>query len=95
MKDDPVYNTWKKLSRHAPLSDITNKILMPIQPEILQIPTATMKKTVKTIQGTACMPKHLSGPEMIAFLEERQAKKEREEKEKEERKQQREGEREK
>ena len=67
MKDDLVYNTWKKLSRHAPLSDITNKILMPIQPEIIQIPTATMKKTVKTIQGTACMPKHLSGPEMMHF----------------------------
>ena len=51
---------------------------------------ATVNKTVKTIQSTACMPKHLSGPEMIAFLEERLAKKEREEKEKEERKQQRE-----
>lgn len=91
---DPLYNTWKKLkvkSTRIPLSDISNasSSKTPLQ-EILQIPITSIKIPIKTIQGTACLPKHLSGSEVIGFLEERQNKRDMEEKEKEERKQQRE-----
>ena len=93
---DPLYSTWKNLkeksrSHRAPLADISNQDQnkTPLQ-EVLQIPQKTSKKTKQTIQGTATLPKHLSGSEVIAFLEERQTKREMEEKLKEECKEKRE-----
>ncbi len=95
---DPLYNTWKKLkekSNRVPLSDVTNKASSsktPLQ-EILKLPRSnpkSSKKPAKTIQGTACLPKHLSGTEVIEFLEERQARIANEEREKEERQKKRE-----
>ena len=101
MDIDPLYSTWKRLkeknplAHRAPLADISNQDQSkdqnktPLQ-EVLQIPQKTAGKKTKTIQGTATLPKHLSGSEVIAFLEERQTKREMEEKQKEERKQKRE-----
>ena len=53
--------------------------------EVLQLPSLDKcKKPTKKIQGTACLPKHLSGTEVISFLEERKKAREEKEKEKEE-----------
>lgn len=99
LEDDPLYNTWKKLKlkgNRVPLTDITPQSnLGDSTPtsnldSILQVPVRVDKNLVKrTIKGTACLPKHLSGPEVVKFLEEQRSKKENEEKEKEEHKQRR------
>lgn len=56
----------------------------------LEYPQKSTRKTIKTLQGTATLPKHLSGSEVITFLEEKKSKREMEEKLKEERRQKRE-----
>ena len=77
-------------STRLPLADITNQDQkVPPLIEVLSIPQKTTKKT-KRIQGTATLPKHLSGTEVIAFLEERESEREKEAKLKEERRQKRE-----
>ena len=96
-KDDPLYSTWKKLKEQCsrvPLGDLSNrKVAEPrvTDSELFKVPTvARVEKPSKSIRGTACLPKHISGNEVIKILEEQKAKKEMEEKMKEERQQQRE-----
>ena len=68
-----------------PLGDITNKS------DLFQVPSATaVSEPAKSIHGTASLPKHISGSEVIKILEEQKAKKEMEERKKEERQQHRE-----
>ncbi|ORU95132.1 MAG: hypothetical protein A6F71_10800 [Cycloclasticus sp. symbiont of Poecilosclerida sp. M] len=89
---DQLYSTWKKLKdqcSRVPLGDLTNKGV-PSHNDIFQVPSATSEKHVKSIRGTACLPKHISGDEVIKILEEQKAKKEMEERQKEERQQQKE-----
>ena len=96
LDDNPVYNTWKRLkqkSSRIPLTDITSHSNINPLDQVLQVPTKVTQKP-KSIQGTACLPKHLSGPEIIKFLEEQKRKKENEEKEKEEQREERKKERE-
>ena len=73
-------------STRVPLADISNQNqnqrVSPLQ-EVLSIPQR-MHQKAKTIQGTATLPKHLSGAEVITFLEERKSKQEMEEKQKKE-----------
>lgn len=74
----------------VPLADISNKDKASCLQEVLSIPQKSTRKTIKTLQGTATLPKHLSGSEVITFLEEKKSKREMEEKLKEERRQKRE-----
>ena len=93
---DQLYNTWKKLKQQCnrvPLGNLTNKSVPSAQKDLFQVPTttpATSEKPTKSIRGTACLPKHISGNEVIKILEEKKAKKEMEERKKEEHQKQRE-----
>ncbi len=89
-EDDPLYYTWKKLkikSSRVPLGDLSNKQVLHRKTSFR---SPKLSPPTKSIRGTACLPKHISGDEVIKLLEEQKAKKEMEEKEKEERRQQRE-----
>ena len=96
---DQLYCTWRKLkqqSSRAPLGDITNKSVVSVSKQkdtlnkLFQVPKATSEKPEKSIRGTACLPKHISGDEVIKILADKKAKKELEEKKKVERQQQKE-----
>ena len=53
--------------------------------EMLHMPNETVKKPSRAVRGTACLPKHLSGEDVIKFLEERKTKQQEEERQKVER----------
>ena len=91
LQDDVLYNTWVKLKKAAPntlskssdrtvletnqpLGDITNELK-----DVLKLPEPRQPKM--TTRGTTMLPKHISGEEMIRFLEEKRNKKLQEEEE--------------
>ena len=92
IQDDVLYNTWVKLKKavpnilskssnkteletNQPLGDITNQLK-----DVLKLPEPRQPKM--TTRGTTMLPKHISGEEMIRFLEEKRNKKLQEEEEK-------------
>lgn len=102
--DDALYSTWVKLKKRSrPLVDVTNQQKpSPSQPsvvemkkvdphvrELLKVPVCSVPAK-KTTRGTAHIPKHLSGKEMIRLLEEKKMKKDQEAADKAKRKAERE-----
>ena len=85
-----ITNKMSQSSNPAPSHADTSTRSLPscnsgrLLENVLKIPERQQAK--KTTRGTARLPKHLSGEEMVQFLEERKAQKMREAKEKEERK---------
>ena len=98
VETDTLYNVWFKLKKavHSQLHTTCNpnpipeleslSVSTPFK-EALKLPDPVPKKTCKT---TVKLPSHISGSEMISFLEERKRKKEEEETKKLKRKMERE-----
>lgn len=84
---NPLYSTWKKLKQRSDqvaLSDLTNE--QTHRNDLFQVPLPAPEKPskpAKSIHGTTCLPKHISGDEVIKILEEKKAMKLMEAKEKE------------
>ena len=68
-----------ELETNQPLGDITNQLK-----DVLKLPEPRQPKM--TTRGTTMLPKHISGEELIRFLEEKRNKKLQEEEEKKQRK---------
>ena len=89
LQNDTLYIAWQNLKKKVQpaLQDITNSQPQPskssipacrIHPEIsnlLHIPTVSREPKKTGNRGTANLPKHLSGEEMIRILEEKRANK--------------------
>ena len=99
MEGDELYEMWSKMKQltisESPTSlekEIVSSLPVPQQKisssldEVLTYPNPPLK----TQKSKAAMPKHVSGEQVIAYLEEKKEAKQREEEEKEKRKQERE-----